>query len=60
MEESMSSSSTTTEEGSKKRRVREDYRIKYAYLDYSKSIDMRGLECLVSGHLTFGYLYYIA
>ncbi|KAI2805512.1 hypothetical protein BLOT_004510 [Blomia tropicalis] len=46
MEESMSSSSTTTEEGSKKRRVREDYRIKYAYLDYSKSIDMRGLECL--------------
>lgn len=42
------SSSSTTAPETKKRRVREDYRIKYAYLDYVNMIDMRGLECLVS------------
>lgn len=48
MEASSSSSTTAADEGGKKRRVKEDYRIKYAYLDYINTIDMRGLECMVS------------
>lgn len=30
-----------------RRRVREDYRVKYEYLDYAKRVDMKGLESLV-------------
>lgn len=50
-EESESSSSSTAntanEQGkSKKRRVREDYKAKYAYLDYATSVDYKGLFSL--------------
>lgn len=44
--ENSSSSSSVVVFSPGKRRIREDYRIKYAYLDYVTGVDLRGLESL--------------